>query len=1795
MANLQDSILKAIDTMVSNRVEKLQLDKTITCNIIKCTNALSREYKCSYNGGFITAYAAEGNTYTNGAGVYVLVPESDFSKKKTIIGKAQAAEDDNNISFVSSALSNYNLIGKNILVDSYKHQPIGLHSYLKEEYSLLYQHGKKANEENKFFTIDSDELVNNIKEAEALLIEASFQTRLPKEHRLSQSGVFGLEFTLAFKDQDKVDEEGNAEIKYLSYVLDSNNMTGNPFNMSQWSEQYMIYPIDVENFLYIENIIFYVKDFVDEDNKVLADDSLGWGADVFLKDVELYGLKKITAVNGNYKLSLSMPQGSTFKSITNQQSLQVIAKFTEKEINNLSDNTTFYWFKEDSRVSSTSENYQMYGGAGWARLKDKGSNYDFTTYGNENLAYENKYLCVAVYKEKVILKDYFTIFNEAAKRDLRIESSLGNKFTFDRGVPTLTCLVDNKSEDFEKEKADGRPDNYFKFVWSKIDEYNNVTIFNETKEELQKRYNELIGTDKGDYNTLSALKNKIASLEGVSWNKNKLTYPVQKIDKQAKFKCAVYLRDREPAGQETIESIEYNIGSASIVLQNEGAAKPTDYYIIIENGDQVFQYSESGVAPNNERYTNPLEIKPLTCHLYDPAGLEVNKNTYNLKWVVPLEDSLIIVPKEGMKINPATEKIEWCVSEIYPLEIKENYDYQALNNQIKVIVNYKGQEYMEETTFLFTKVGENGTNGTDLVCKISPISENNILIDETLSLILENNVPKYFNTGQMITEEVLKFDLYQRNEKLAVSPDDVHWSISGGNSSSLSKYMTINNGVINWSNINAITGKFRNQIVRATTTWEDYDYYAFYPVPVINFPQGKELYHLVIDSKKTLKSITYNAEGRNPLYNKNQGVFIKLFNNNLLEKANNNKYIVWSAEGGMPKNITGGYESSPTNAAFKLIYEKNSSSNVALQQLLPREEYDENNNPLGYEYLDHVYILPNDTYDGAYCNNLVHVKIYTNKTVYNNGQGNPEAEIYIPIYMSLNTYGLQSLNKWDGNHIEINEDENYILAPQIGAGKKDKDNTFTGIVMGKAETYDKKEDSIGLLGYSKGKQSIWLDAETGKSIFGLPENQSSQNNKFNEGRIELVPGGTSKIANWNIGSRALYNIVPNENYLEETKDLGKRYSDLSKEYPYSIPHESKGILLSSDPSYISIKSKLFQDASPENSKADALFNSANVVIQPNDSFELQLDPNDESIFTMFRHTNAAENSYFIVSNGYIYKEDEFQDLGARATKLSQAITSGNPNNIIGWRTLVPYSSNKYVIARQLYQTETSPIGYYGSFYFNSVSSSDTYYLPEKMDSTEVDRKKEATIKLYSNFIWHREPKVGIDSQGRFYTNALKDNTTALTIGDLGAFGIKALSRKYIGANFEVGSSTTNTDTLIKFFLEKNSKGDTSSSDTLYITGSNKLSNDYNRPISMHFDSFSLYASSTNSTQKTSNDYLYLSSREAFFGHKNVSYLSLPVSSSNAELYTTRDLDISTNSSKDLTISSGDISISSSHATNMSIGSSFTLDADNSMSFTSGSTATFKNDYFTFNLGMSNAEILSNSNDYNITLNKNSSFSTLKAAGWNITSGSRGIKIESQGASDGVNIKASNSVSVHLTPSGSSGGQVWISPGFNTSWGQISGLIPGSNSDSLGLDVSKGLHVGGKIKCDGNIGCNDIWLHDAHAQAVYTNGLQVGGKWINQSWLDEIQRFYNWWTGTYPHHTHNFSVKGTGYASGSATYNGKVATAYYKSGSAAVSADVYTGSNLSGDFSKVVGAGTISIPYSKPVAVNVSGVSSGPNM
>ena len=82
MANLQDVVLEAVDTIVSNRIEQIATDKTVTATVAGCVNSLNREYLVSYNGGKLKAFAQEGATYSEGQIGYVLIPEGDFTKQK---------------------------------------------------------------------------------------------------------------------------------------------------------------------------------------------------------------------------------------------------------------------------------------------------------------------------------------------------------------------------------------------------------------------------------------------------------------------------------------------------------------------------------------------------------------------------------------------------------------------------------------------------------------------------------------------------------------------------------------------------------------------------------------------------------------------------------------------------------------------------------------------------------------------------------------------------------------------------------------------------------------------------------------------------------------------------------------------------------------------------------------------------------------------------------------------------------------------------------------------------------------------------------------------------------------------------------------------------------------------------------------------------------------------------------------------------------------------------------------------------------------------------------------------------------------------------------------------------------------------------------------------------------------------------------------------------------------------------------------------------------------------------------
>lgn len=1669
---VQDPIIRAIDFLVKNRLQKIDRDKTIVAKVVFASDAMTSQYKLEYNNGYIYAYGQDNTTYEDGKDVYVLVPEGNFSKKKIILGYADNITNDGNITVVSALMSDYNMIGRNVIGDPNKKLPVSLNSYRKEDYILLYQRGDTK---NSLLTFNPSEFENYVKKAEALMIEASFLTRLPRAHQYEKNGIYGIQYVLAFKNGDKSNNEKADNIKYVSYTLDSDNMSGNPMLYSSYIDQYAIFQFDAKNFLYVDSIMAFSKGFV---NKTDAVNVELWQNDLFVREPEIYGLQKIEAVSGDYVMRLSTPNGSTFKTLTKQEQLNALARTTYKGGSDVSDATTYYWFAKDDRIDSSTKGYNLYGGAGWKWLEDSGANKNFVTTGYDNRAYENEYLVVGVYKSETVMKQKFSLFNDAAKRNIEIKSDLGQKFSFDRGVPKLTCYVNGKASDFE----DSHNDSLFSFSWSIQDQDGTVTAINKTKEELQKAYDDGIKNNVG-YNVLSAIKNQIAAMEGVFFKRNHLTYPVKKIVTQATFSCSVYLKENSM-------SESFYIGSAALLLQNTNVAIPQDYYILIENGNQVFQYSEMGVSPTNERLADPQVIKPLSCHLYDPAGLEVNNKTYDVKWRVPLNNTLIKMPTSSMETNTANNKLEYYNQEIYPLAIKDPFDYNAVENQLTCIVSYDGQEYQQDTDLTFVKVGDNGTNGTDLVAKIVPIKSPGS--NRLAAIELSHNSSPRWNNGLPITAQALRFELFNKGN--LINPDSaITWSVAG--TASKSRFISVTNGMVSYKDsgrgdynfvvkartlatikqgIEAEGVNNKGETVKTTKAAVQQEYFAFYPVPIVNYNNDVD-YKVALDRTYCLKQILYNSDGRNPLYDKNQGAFFDLLNLSDGKKYTKKKKVVFSVQGGISNNAS--------TAAFELKTRMNDpKSNEAATLTLTKtliEEYREAQSKVKLfpgqepsketlEYIERlsqkypefsnelisavgdyaatnrkdgttdtaakndknvqanddfpqygVYVSPNDAYDGSYNNNLVIVKIYSPDAV----DENPETVIYFPIHMSLNTYGLASLNSWDGNHIEINEDGSYILAPQVGAGRKEEDNTFSGLVMGTARTYDQKADSVGLLGYSHGKQSIWLDSVTGKAVFGLPERQASQNNKYNEGRIELVPGGESKIGMWTIGSRGIYNITRPSDEDDENKFIGVPSEELPKpytDYPVkdaymSIPVDAQGILLSANPSYLSVKSKPLNE---KNSTID--WGGANTAISKNDSLEVELDPHKQSVFSIYRHT--------------------------RKGKAKPA----NPKPGEVWD-----------------------------------------YDPEIIKPTDK---------------WERYPLVGINANGQFYTNAIKDGESSMGIGKVGAFRHPAAEDKYIGAQFAYGLDA-GAKNILKFFidnpnnLDEQESGKTYTNETspLYLTtgstvdytdssGKVREGNEYPRKMSLLGREVHLYAAdgAQGRNLKTSPHKLVISQDVIALGHSNT-YLSLPNNSADTTtMQTNANLSLKMPENRTATIELGTTTFTNFKTMTARFNSSNTTNrtqdaiiasATGKVSLTGFSMLRAQTDEVSHNwrlvLGKDGTQTYLGTEDANLDLYYNKEASLYSKYGWLVRGDGGSVRIESWKAQSGIQLDAfwagqGAHPYLHLTARSDGNGDfdlssghgsvrslgnlgnnragVQLTPGIGTEWGYFTSVMDGSSND-----------------------------------------------------------------------------------------------------------------------------------------------------
>lgn len=156
-------------------------------------------------------------------------------------------------------------------------------------------------------------------------------------------------------------------------------------------------------------------------------------------------------------------------------------------------------------------------------------------------------------------------------------------------------------------------------------------------------------------------------------------------------------------------------------------------------------------------------------------------------------------------------------------------------------------------------------------------------------------------------------------------------------------------------------------------------------------------------------------------------------------------------------------------------------------------------------------------------------------------QGKQESNVVWsqPILVVQNKYPSAMVNKWDGQ-LNIDSDNNFIGVAQIAAGKKENNNTFTGVLMGSfgdSNVDSSLSKNTGVYGYYQGKQ-VYALKDDGTATFG----------KSGNGQIEIKgDSGKIKSAGYDNGNGLLID-------LKDSKIDGKSNSNsvflLNKTSPY---------------------------------------------------------------------------------------------------------------------------------------------------------------------------------------------------------------------------------------------------------------------------------------------------------------------------------------------------------------------------------------------------------------------------------------------------------------------------------------------------------------------------------------------------------------------------------------------------------------------------------------------------------------------
>lgn len=749
--DVTESLLKAMDTIATRKIEQASFDTTVQATVVSCEDAVAGKYKIKYQNEYLYAYTDNTEVeYTAGTAVYVLFPGGNADLQKTIIGSVKKLGA-NYINILSEE-DHYEQVGNNIFMDS---PSLSLCSYDGNSEIVIYDYEA---EEASMVSIDTLKAKEYLSQSKAFSFKATFQTNLPIEQQVQ--GNYGLILTLEFT---KSATDGTPLCK--DYILDVNTMNGNPYLFTTPVVQNKIYELDSENFIRIRKITFFARDFaVTAANKE---------DDIFVSGLSLYAADELSLEDlSGYYLKLLAPKGTFFTKdmgagyiITLNSEILIKGKALSNP------NAEYYWFIQNPSVTQKSAKYDQHGGKGWECINSYSVVTEATSTAEEIRQYANGksslniskqdvvassaiYKCVAIIDGQILEKQV-KINNYDSKYIVEMTTSGGiekdgSLYVYNNiGKITLSVSVDGLGDNANKAT----------YAWGITDELNNFNTITENSE-----LNTQIATLKRD---IESMETQIANKVEGALGKYKDLLPIRKselalLEKYTRLDKNIYYNYNADniVSFVTIACSVYVgdifIGSDSIKIVND--AQPANYSLVINNGTQVFKYDGNGTAPNANSLEDPIDLKALTFDIYDKSGnafTEESKLQCDISWIVPTKNTMLTIDSDlsadDMDQN-GYKTFKGISTFVYGIAGK--YNIKATDNNITLQIKYKDEILTAKTNLAFIKEGAAGTNGTDFVARIIPTLNNPQNRQDCIVVNHSNGIIDLNDSGEWVKAEL---------------------------------------------------------------------------------------------------------------------------------------------------------------------------------------------------------------------------------------------------------------------------------------------------------------------------------------------------------------------------------------------------------------------------------------------------------------------------------------------------------------------------------------------------------------------------------------------------------------------------------------------------------------------------------------------------------------------------------------------------------------------------------------------------------------------------------------------------------------------------------------------------------------------------------------------------------------------------------------------------------------------------------------------------------------------------------